>query len=217
MAKLILLRPWIIGGLMSLCMSATPAQWTDSGAFVTQVQGAVQMEPRADAQEVRAFAHLQAGQTLVLTAQARLQVLYLQGGRQETWFGPAQLKLGEAQSQLLSGTAPQIKSLPPAVVQALGKTHELMSDPKARQGMIRFRAIPAAKVREAQEQYGQLREQLPFEDITPELFLLGQLEILRAYSAMRAPLREMLLRQPQQPEVRALHDQYSAMLDEARP
>lgn len=182
------------------------AQFQEQGALVTQSQGAVRQGSAA----LVPFVRLAPGVRLQLADAARVQLLYLDGGRQETWTGPAELQVGAQQSQA-SGAPAQVRQLPPAVAQALARSHEVIGNPQSRQGMIRMRAVSAARVAEAQAAYQALREQLPEEDITPELFLLGQLLTLRAFDAMRDPLAQLLRRQPDHPQVQALHQELSAV------
>ena len=80
--------------------------------------------------------------------------------------------------------------------------------------MVRVRSLgQAAAIQAAEARYAALRAEASAEDITPELYLLGVLDGLKAHAAMRAPLAEMRRRQPESATVQA----WSARFAEALP
>ena len=77
----------------------------------------------------------------------------------------------------------------------------------------RLAGLAKLKVKEAEDRYVELRAQSAEDDITPEIFLLTTLDGLKAYQSMKKPLGEMLRRQPDNAEARALHDHFMLLLN----
>jgi hypothetical protein len=209
-----------VGCWLALLVSLVlvPRAWAaeaETGGFVTQSQGAVTYQRAGEgAQPLPAFLVLAAGTQVQLGADGKLQITYLRTGRQETWTGQANLEVGEGESKATTGASPAVKVLPPFMVATLTRAPLVMAKVESRQGMIRVRALgTAAKVKQAEARYGELRAQAVEDDITPELFLLTTLHELSAYQPMRQPLAELLRRQPNSAEVKALHQRYSQLLD----
>jgi hypothetical protein len=124
--------------------------------------------------------------------------------------------VGEVESKMIgqSANSPTVKMLPPFMVETLVKSGGVMDNIHARQGMIRVRSLlTAAKVKEAESRYTELRAQTTDDDITPEIFLLTTLDELKAYQSMKKPLGEMLRRQPDNAEAKALHDHFMVLLN----
>jgi hypothetical protein len=192
-------------------------QGAESGGFITQSQGEITYQSGIDQERaLPAFARLASGVRIRLGDGAKLQIIYLQGGRQESWSGKALLEVGATESKLIGEAAadPTIKVLPAFMVETLVKSHGVMENIHARQGMIRVRSLlTAAKVKDAENRYAELRAQANDDDITPEIFLLTTLDELKAYQSMKNPLAEMLRRQPDNAEAQALHDHFMVLLN----
>lgn len=205
----------LAGVLVWQSVSANNA--AEPGGFVTQSQGTVTFQVGSGkALPLQSFARLASGTRITLGENAKLQIVYLRGGRQESWSGQAVLEVGEAGSTSVGKIAaePAIRILQPFMVETLVKSHEVMGSIHARQGMIRVRSLmTAAKVKEAEERYAGLRAQSAEDDITPEIYLLTTLDGLKAYQSMKKPLAEMLRRQPDNAEARALHDHFMQLLN----
>lgn len=202
----LLLLAWLIG---------FPAIAGDNtGAFVTQSHNGAQFQnPGKEAQPVPAFAKLFTGTKVTLVKEAKLQLVYLDGGRQESWTGPASFKIGDKESIAEKGS-PKAKTLPPFMVLALTKSPGVIKDIKARQGMIRVRSLMAArKIREAEKNYARMRAETADDDITPEIYLLTTLDQFKSYKKMRGPLEEIIKRQPNNVEAKELYDQFMALLE----
>lgn len=193
------------------------AQGSEPGGFVTQSQGDVTYQAgTAREQALPAFARLAGGTRIRLGDNAKVQIVYLRGGRQESWSGKAMFEVGETGSKAVGKDAPTpvVKQLQPFMVETLLKSGEVMGSIHARQGMIRVRSLmTASKVREAEDRYAELRLQSSDDDITPEIYLLTTLDGLKAYQSMKKPLGEMLRRQPDNAEAKALHDHFMLLLN----
>lgn len=193
------------------------ANTAEPGGFVTQSQGEVTYQVGSGkAQALPAFSRLVSGTRITLGEGAKLQIVYLSSGRQETWTGKSTLEVGDAESRRIgtSASEPAIKVLQPYMVETLVKSREVMGSIHARQGMIRVRSLmTAAKVKEVEDRYAELRVQASEDDITPEIFLLTALDGLKAYQSMKKPLAEMLRRQPDNAEAKALHDHFMMLLN----
>jgi hypothetical protein len=194
------------------------ASEAEAGGFVTQSQGTVSYQVGAGKEQpLPAFARVPSGARVSIGDNAKLQIVYLRSGRQESWTGKASLVVGDEESKAsgASGsTAPGIKVLQPYMIETLTKSREVMGNIHSRQGMIRVRSLMAAtKVKEAEDRYVELRAQSAEDDITPEIFLLTTLDGLKAYQSMKKPLAEMLRRQPDNAEAKALHDHFMLLLN----
>lgn len=189
----------------------------EAGGFVTQSQGKVSYQAgTAKEQPLPAFARVPSGARIEIGDNAKLQIVYLRSGRQESWTGKASLVVGDAESKASGPGAgvPTIKVLPPYMIETLTKSGQVMGNIHSRQGMIRVRSLMAAeKIKVAEDRYVELRAQSAEDDITPEIFLLTTLDGLKAYQSMKKPLGEMLRRQPDNAEARALHDHFMLLLN----
>lgn len=204
-----------------LCLGASwhaRAQFTEPGAFVTQVAGDAVVLGADSGKPVAIplFAKLEPGAKVRIAAGARLQLLFFDGGAQETWVGPAEFGVGERSSVAAAGAAAQTRQLSADLVDSIAKSHQIFSNPQARQSMVRLRAVSGGKIKAAQDYYREMRAQLPDDDITPEVFLLGQLDALRAFADMEAPLAEMMRRQPNSPAVKALYNEFKVAIQSVR-
>lgn len=182
-----------------------------SGALVTQVQGTAKQENKdGKGVPLKPFTKLQPGDRLTIATGAKLRMIYPASGRQEIWSDAARIEIGISETKILGqGTPPQVSNLPPYLVQTLTKSPEVIASIQNRQGMVRLRAISADKrIIQAWKQYDELRRATSDDDITPELHLLVALQELKAFSDIKEVLAEMLRRQPDNPEVKALNERY---------
>lgn len=216
MNPLINILRWLALAATFLLAGHASAQGTEPGGFVTQSQGDVAYQVgKAKEQALPAFARLASGTRIRLGDTAKVQIVYLRGGRQESWSGKAVLEVGETESKAVGKDVPipVIKQLQPFMVETLLKSGDVMGSIHARQGMIRVRSLMmASKIKEAEDRYAELRGQAAEDDITPEIYLLTTLDGLKAYQSMKKPLAEMLRRQPANAEARALHDHFMQLL-----
>jgi len=202
-------------------LSPVQAIEADAGGFITQSQGTVSYQlAGGKEQPLPAFARVPSGARVNISDNAKLQIVYLRSGRQESWAGKVSLVVGDEESKAIASggssgsTIPAIKVLQPYMIETLTKSREVMGNIHSRQGMIRVRSLMAAtKVKEAEDRYVELRAQSAEDDITPEIFLLTTLDGLKAYQSMKKPLAEMLRRQPDNAEAKALHDHFMLLLN----
>ncbi len=187
----------------------------EAGGFVTQSQGNVSYQVGAGKEQpLPAFARVPSGARVKIGDNAKLQIVYLRSGRQESWTGKASLVVGDEESKASGAVVPTVKVLQPYMIETLTKSREVMGNIHSRQGMIRVRSLMAAtKVKDAEDRYVELRGQAADDDITPEIFLLTTLDGLKAYQSMKKPLAEMLRRQPDNTEAKALHDHFMLLLN----
>jgi len=183
--------------------ASTPAA-AESVAIVTAVEGVVMRGKDI----LQPFEKLPAGEAINLS-NAKVRLVYLASGRQETWQGSGRIVLGEKESRGSNLAAPLISSLPELLVKQLAKPTTLAAHERA--GAVRLRALGNPQAVEAIENnYKQLRAQAAEDDLTPELYRLSALAELKAAAAsdLARALDETLQRYPQRPEAKRLKEIY---------
>jgi len=206
--------PSLTGLVLSIFLGCVPslAQGKEAGAFVTQSQGVVQLAPRAGA--VANLGRLASGTRVRIDDGGVLQLIYLKGARQETWRGRAELQVGEGASLSLGKAEPErVQALPAYLVSALAGSAVTTPGVQPRRAMIRVRSLGNAQadsgsVQLALERYRALSRQLEAHDITPELFLLAELERLQAFATMAEPLESLARKRPRDLAVEDLRQTY---------
>jgi hypothetical protein len=204
-------RSALIMAALSLGGSAIGhAQGTDVG-LINQVAGDVSYASAGGAGKVQAFMKMRQGDRYTVAAGGQVKVIYFQGGRQETWRGPAGFKSGVEHSEALAGTVYEVTNLPLGVPQKIQRIPELLQ--MAKLGGIQVRgATPKqrasleqqAEVAAARATYAQMRQQAPQDDITPELYLFTVLQDYLLYEDMKTVADEMLRKQPGNQEAQQL-------------
>jgi len=180
-------------------------------AVINQLMGEVTYAAAGAAPVVRARAFMRAhqGDLYMIPAGGSLRILYISNARQETWRGPATLRVATVGSEAISGRPFAVASLPVAVSQKMSRLPDMVQG--ARLGGVTVRGgggrppgpVPV-EVREAQSMYKVLRSQSNTDDITPELYLLSVLQEY-GYSEEMGPLAdEIFRRQSSSPEAREL-------------
>lgn len=204
--------------LLTVAIIAFPISGTAAdkeAGMITQAQGSATYTTGQDKDKpVVAFMKLRVGDKLTLGKDAKLQLVYFENGRQETWTGAAKVVIGANESQA-AGTAnpPQVKKLPAIVLQQLSRAPGVVSDLKSRSGMILVRSLPMVELRKLDENYTALRKEAAEDDVTPELYMLAGLHELKLYRDMKPVLEDMRRRQPNNPEVLAVHKHYSELMN----
>lgn len=191
--------------------------WGAEVGLVTAVSGSVKLqEEKAAASALKSFVKLRAGDRLMLEDKARLQMVYFQGGRQETWQGAGQLEIGaEASTAVAGGLQPQVKTLPAILVKQLSKTPSPDGNVKA--GMIRMRSMPSGGTLESLERnYADLRKQADAGDRNPELYLLAGYFELHEFDKVNALLLQLGEKSPGDQEVKALSALYKRAINNAK-
>ena len=194
---------------------AGPAFAASDVGLVNHLSGEVSYTSGGSPAKAQAYMKVREGDRFSVPAGATVRVVYFQGGRQESFTGPASFTAGTQQSAVQSGT-PQVSTLPAGVSQKISQTPELMQIAKlGRSGGVAVRGVSReqrlspqqqAEVRQARETYAKLRNDTPADDITPELFLYSVLQDLLLYSDMKGVVEEMSKRQPGNADVAVLMD-----------
>ncbi|MBL8382582.1 MAG: hypothetical protein JNM90_05880 [Burkholderiales bacterium] len=205
----------IVGGSVRLALGAAllvgaaAAVAAQDVGLVSHLQGAVTMPGGA---RVTAFMKVRDGDSFVVADGATLRLVYFEGGRQETWKGPAAFKAGARQGEPASGR-PEVAQLPGGAPVRLAQTAEVIQIAKlGRAGGVTVRGIKtqqlsagqAAEVAQARRTYDGWRARAAADDITPELYLYTVLDSHMLYEDMRALVRVMQERAPGSEEVRDL-------------
>lgn len=191
-------------GCVLLAAGAINAMAVEVG-LVTVAQGQIKLqEDKSAAAELKPFVKLRTGDRITLANGARLQMVYFEGGRQETWQGTGALEVGTgATLALKGGLQPEVKTLPPILVKQLSKTPGPDGNVKA--GMIRMRSMPSGGTLESVEKsYAELRGQTDPADRNPELYLLASYFELREFEKVDALLQQLGDKSPNDPEIKVL-------------
>jgi hypothetical protein len=187
------------------------AQGADVG-LVNLVSGDVGFAPIAGSPgKVSAFMRVRDGDRFELPEGAQLRVVYLEGGRQERWHGPAAFRAGKGSGEPISGAAAEIANLPAGVPQKIARMPELVQNAKLGGVQLRGGAAHVAKggdvqvsMREAQATYERMSKELPADDITPELFLYSAYSEYHLYDDMKSVVAAMRRKQPASEDIMAL-------------
>jgi hypothetical protein len=205
------LRAIVIGLLFVGCSQV----WAAEVALVMSVQGRVLRLGDAAPAPVEAFVKLKEGDRLNLDKDARLQVVYFQNGRQETWLGPGRLDLSLTEGKA-SGLPPaQVKQLPLVMAKQLARTPAL--DSHGRGGVTRLRAVRSPDALATLEStYQEFRTQAGRDDLAPEVYLLSGLYEMREMDRVDKVLADLQLDWPNNPEAALLISLYRKALKNAR-
>lgn len=176
-------------------------------ALVDLVSGEVSYASgQAARAKVTPFMKVREGDRFTVSRGGQLRLLYFKSAQQEHFAGPASFTAGGESSALQSGAKPRVTKVPGVVPQRIARIPELLHNVKL--GGVQVRSKPPAKaddaLREARALYQQMRKERRRDDITPELFLYSTLSDYHRYDEMRPVVEEMLRRQPDNEEVKAL-------------
>jgi hypothetical protein len=204
--------------------AAASALANDVG-LINHLAGDVSYTSGSSTDKAKPFMKLREGDRVSVAPGAQLRVVYFQGGRQESYSGPASFTAGTQQSSQQSGAQPQVTTLPSGVPQKISQTPELIQIAKlGRSGGVAVRGNPPAprltpqqqaEVRQARQTYEQLRQTSAADDITPELYLYSVLQDHLLYTDMKVVVSEMQRRQPANPDV-AVMAEYVKVKSETR-
>jgi hypothetical protein len=168
----------------------------------------------ATAGKAQSFMKVREGDRFTVSSGAQVRVVYFQGGRQETWKGPAAFRAGSQQSDASSGAPSEVVTLPLTVPQKLSQVPELIQIARlGRSGGVQVRgtakapkltAEQLAEVYSAKDVYRKLRALSTADDITPELYLYAVLQDYLLYEEMKPVVAEMAKRQPASADVQEL-------------
>ena len=208
------MRNLLVGVLTVLAAGWVPRAIAQADvALVNRVVGeATYTSSSNSANPVTAFMRVREGDRFTLPRGAQVRVVYMQGGRQEAWSGPAAFRAGEKQSEAVRGT-PEVSQVPVMVAVKMGRIPNLMQS--ARLGGVTVRGGPRPvpltpeeidDLRVAREAYRQLRAGAKEDDVAPEMFLFSVLQEYGQFDELKGVARDMRRRQPAGAEVRELAD-----------
>jgi hypothetical protein len=216
------MRALQIAALLLAGSGVVNAQGADVG-LVNQVAGDASYVGSSGGGKVQAFMKMRQGDRFTLAAGALLKVVYFQNGRQETWRGPAGFRSGPEHGEPLAGTVYEVVNLPLGVPQKIQRIPDLLQMAKlggiqVRGSTPKQRASPEqqTEVAAARTAYARLRQQLPQDDITPELYLFTVLQENLLYDDMKTVADEMLRRQPGNQEAQQLAEWARARVQSSR-
>jgi hypothetical protein len=180
-------------------------------ALVNDLNGNVSYAAGSAGGTAKPFMRVREGDRFSVPASARIRLLYLDSGRQESFTGPARFVAGKGSSTLEQGAAPQVATLPAGVADNAAKTMELLANTRmSGLGGVGVRGVPPRLTPEekkalasAHETYAQLRAASAADDITPELYLYPVLEQYGQTNEMKSLAAEMYRRQPDNPDLAA--------------
>ena len=191
-----------------------PAQPQADVALVNQLSGEVRYAGEGQAATpVQPFMRVRQGDRFIVVSGASIRLVYFQGGRQETWRGPASFRAGTAAGESFGTTQPEVVNLPSAAPPKIARVPELLQAARLGGVSVRGAAKSApvmltleqrAELAEARAVYRMLRNQAAADDITPELYLFAILHDFEQEDELRALLDELKRRAPDSQEVREL-------------
>jgi len=201
-------------GAVLLALVSMPVLAVEVG-LVTAVSGNVKwQEQKSAASELKPFVKVRDGDQLTMDGAARLQLVYFESGRQETWQGSGVLEVGTSSSKTVKGSQqPEVKVLPAILVKQLSKTPA--SDGNVKTGMIRLRSM-APPIESVERDYAEMRKQADSTDRNPELFLLASYFERGEYARLEALLGKMNEEKPGDPDILALNGLYSNAVSVAK-
>lgn len=196
----------------SLCIAvlalSAGAAWADV-AVINELAGDVLYGAGKSGAKATVFMKVRDGDAFTVGKGAKVRLLYLANGRQETFSGPARFVAGTDASRVQQGAAPQVQAVPPIVALKIGKGMELVGNPKlsrmggitVRGGAPRLTPEQQTELASARQTYSELRTVAAEDDITPELFLYSVLNDLQLAGEMKTLAADMHRRQPSNAEI----------------
>lgn len=195
--------------------AAATAQAAADVALVTAIDGGVSRVIEKGTQPMQNFVKVKEGDVLSLEKGARLQLVYFDGGRQETWSGAGKLEVAKAESKATGLAAPEVKKLPDVMVRQIARTPAL--DSHGRGGVTRLRAIASPeKVTQVEEAYAKLKAEAKPDDLNPEFYRLSGFFEIRDLERVEAILADLQKQRGSDPQVKLLVSLYAKALKDAR-
>lgn len=189
--------------------------WAAEVALVMSVQGRVLRLADAVQVPVETFVKLNDGDRLSLEQGSKLQVVYFETGRQETWAGPGRLEMSYREGKSSGMAAPEIKQQPLVLTRQLARTPSL--DGQSRGGVTRLRAIQTTDaVARIEKTYQDLRVKSDHDDLGPEMYLLSGLFEMRELDRVEKLLGELQQHWPKNDEAALLVSLYRKAVKNAR-
>jgi len=203
--------------LMVIFLLCSPCVWAGEVALVTALKGEVVIDNGiASNAPLQAFTKLHDGDTLQLGDASRLQIVYFQSARQETWRGPGNIAIGAAESKTGTGISqPQTLQLSLQLAKQLSKTPTI--DSRGKIAALRTRSIaPSGNLEQAQRNYHEMRVKAEANDRNPELYLLSAYFELKEYERVRDLLTQLDGNYPGDLEIKVLKSLYAKAINNAK-
>jgi hypothetical protein len=204
----------LVAGLL-LTMATLAFAQSSEVALVTLLQGKVERVSPLGKQPVEAFTKLRHGDLLTLDRGSRVQVVYFENGRQETWGGSGRLEITKAESTAVGLPPAEVKTLPPVMVRQITKTPVL--DSQGRGGMMRLRSVATSSdVERIEQNYRQMRTEAAPNDLNPDLYFLSAMFEIRELNRVEQALADLQQRQRGNPDLGVVVAVYNKALKNAK-
>ncbi|MDD5176414.1 MAG: hypothetical protein PHQ05_08350 [Sterolibacterium sp.] len=164
-------------------------------------------------QSLQSYAKLKQGDQLTLDKDSRLQLVYFDSGRMETWRGSGRLEISSAASQAFGLPEPQLRVLSAVMVSQLSR---MPADDN--QGGTRFRSIATPDaIAGIENTYRRLRnETTDRSDLNPELYLLSGMFEVREFGRVEQVLSELQRERGSDSQVKLLASLYQRAMRNSR-
>lgn len=184
-------------------------------ALVTALEGNVSRLANGGPQPVQNFVKLKEGDVLALDKGARLQIVYFDGGRQETWAGAGKLAVARGESKATGLAAPEVRQLPAIMVKQIARTPAL--DTHGRGGVTRLRSIATPeKIAGVEKTYAKLKSEAAPDDLNPEFYRLSGFFEMRDLERVETILADLQKQRGGDPQAKLLVSLYKKALKDAR-
>jgi len=167
---------------------------------------------------VASFMKLRVGDEVTAAKDSQLRIVYFATGREETWTGPATLRVGDKEGLAVKGAAPKVRVLDAGTASGLRRIPSLVRDAAvARAGATVVRSAGAAdpltltddekaEVTAARAQYEAARKAAPQDDIVPELAYLTALRDFQQFEEMRSVIASARQRDAASPQLKEIEE-----------
>lgn len=187
--------------------------WAAEVALVMSLQGKVTRLGEAMPTALETYAKLKDGDRLGLDKDSRLQLLYFDNGRQESWAGPGRLEVTAREGKGIGLPLPDARTLPVVMARQLART----PSPDNRGGVTRSRAVPAPDaMSRLEDTYQDLRSRTGRDDLGPEMYLLSGLFEMRELDRVERVLGDLQQDGPKTAEAALLLSLYRKAVRNAR-
>lgn len=203
--------------LMVIFVLSSPSVLAGEVALVTALKGEVKINNGSGSSTpLQAFTKLHDSDTLQLGDASRMQIVYFQSARQETWRGPGSIAIGVTESQAATGIPqPQAQQLSLQLAKQLSKTPTI--DSRGKIVALRTRSIaPSGTLDQAQRNYQDMRTKSESNDRNPELYLLSAYFELKEYDRLRDLLAQLDGHYPGDLEIKVLKSLYVKAINNAK-
>jgi len=203
---------WIIGLLLLGWAQAGFALTVDVG-MLTQMDGKVEIVTGKAAKcKAMPFLKVAIGDKLVLSKDARVQIVYFETSRQELWNGMGEVEIGNGEGRS-SSLQPEVKKLPPLVARQLVKTPVGGQHGKA--GMVTVRSLSSDTIESLEKQYAEFRSVSAANDTTPEVFLLTGLLEMKEFEYAQKVLEGFRTKLSKNPALAGVISHFEPLIKEA--